>query len=171
MNKRFLALVALLMAALMLLGACGGDDEGGDTEAGGDEQTSPDDGGATEDATFTAIDFGFQGPETLPAGEQVEVTLENEGKEKHEMALIQLVQGKTIEDVMAFIENEGLEGPPPPWAKQTGGIPPVDPGTTGSATIDLKPGNYVAMCFAPSKKNNNKPHAALGMVYPFTVEA
>ncbi len=173
MHKRFLTLVALLMAAVMLFAACGDDDGGDDTEAGGGddtEQTSPpDDGAATGDTTFTAVDFGFQGPETLPAG-QVQLTLENEGKEPHMLALVQLLQGKTIDDVTAFIKKEGVSGKPPSWAKQAGGIGVVKPGDSKDGGANLKPGNYVAICFVTSKKNNNKSHAELGMVYPITVE-
>jgi hypothetical protein len=172
MNKRFLACVALMLSASMLFAACGGDDDGGGTQGGGgdtEETSPPGDGAAGGDNTYTAVDFGFQGPETLPAG-KTKLTLKNEGKEPHMMIFIQLLQGKTIDDVMAFIEKNGVQGKPPPWAKQAGGINPVKPGATKSGGANLKPGSYVAMCFVTSKKNNNKSHAELGMVYPITVE-
>jgi hypothetical protein len=176
MHKRLLQLVALLMAAMMLLAACGGgDDENGGTDAGGGdnaaEDSPEDDAAAGDTATFTAVDFGFQGPETLPAGE-VSLELENEGKEPHMMAFIELLQGKTIEDVNAFIEKNGLQGPPPPWAREVkGGVGVAKPGESKTGKAELKPGSYIAMCFVTSKKNDNQPHAALGMIYPITVEA
>jgi hypothetical protein len=172
MHKRFLILVALLMTAVMLFAACGDDEGGGDTETGGGDDTeepSPPDDGAAGDTTFTAVDFGFQGPETLPAG-KVKLTLENEGKEPHMLALIQLLQGKTIDDVTAFIKKQGVAGKPPSWAKQAGGIGVAKPGESKAGGANLKPGSYVAMCFVTSKKNDNKSHAELGMIYPITVE-
>jgi hypothetical protein len=174
MHKRLLQLVALLMAAMMLLAACGGGDDGGGSEAGGGQETGDAPEGGVEPggtATYTGVDFGFQGPETLPAGE-VTLELKNDGKEPHMMAFIELLQGKTIEDVNAYIEKQGLRGPPPPWAKQVkGGVQIAKPGKTGSGKVELTPGNYLAMCFVTSKANNNKSHAELGMMLPVTVEA
>jgi hypothetical protein len=167
MNKRFLALVALMLSASMVFAACGGDDGDGDQAGGGDtEETSPpEDGAAGGETTFTAVDYGFQGPETLPAG-QVKLTLKNEGKQPHMLQLIQLLQGKTIDDVTAFIEKQGVEGKPPSWAKQAGGIGVAQPGKSKSGAANLKPGNYVAMCFV---ETNKKSHVELGMIYPITV--
>ncbi|MDQ3986423.1 MAG: hypothetical protein M3280_07995 [Actinomycetota bacterium] len=171
--------MALILVALLALAACG--DDNGDTDAGGDQGTEATDGGdgdggedgAAGDGTvaFTAVDFAFQGPSTVPAGE-VEFTMENTGKEPHMLALAQLDEGKTVEDVQAYIEKEGLQGPPPPWAKEVqGGIQPVKPGETGTGTATLKAGGYyVALCFIQSKANNNQPHAALGMIAPIQAQ-
>jgi hypothetical protein len=171
MNRRLLASVALMMTAVLLFAACGGDDDGGTQGGGGggEEPSAPDGGTAGGDTTFTAVDFGFQGPETLPPG-QTKLTLKNEGKEPHMLALVQLLQGKTIDDVVAFIKKNGVGGKPPSWAKQAGGIGVAKPGSSKSGGANLKPGSYVAMCFVTSKKNNNKSHAELGMVYPITVQ-
>ena len=38
-----------------------------------------------------------------------------------------------------------------------------------SGTLDLTPGNYVALCFIPSPAPDLKPHFAKGMVHPFVV--
>ena len=168
-NLRF---VVLLLVALLAFGACG--DDNGDTEAGGGDQTTEatdgaDDGDGAEDGAveITAVDFGFQMPSTVPAG-KVTFSMENTGKEVHMLALAQLEQGKTIEDVQAYIEKEGLKGPPPPWAKQVkGGVKPTKPGETGKGTATFESGGYyVALCFIQSKANDNQPHAALGMIAP-----
>lgn len=164
----------MLIAALLLFAACGGDDNGSDA-AGGDtdkkatEDKSDTGGGDGGGLTFTAVDYGFQGPTTLPAGKAM-ITLENEGKEPHELVLVQLLQGKTIEDVKAFIKENGAEGKPPKWVKFAAGVRPVKPGKTGTGGGDLKPGNYIAVCFVPSKAKGGKPHVALGMIQPLTVE-
>jgi hypothetical protein len=178
MSKKMLQFIALLMAAMILLAACGGDDDGDSETGGGGEETtedasSPEDEGddaGGDTVSYTAVDYGFQGPETLPAGE-VTLELENEGKEPHMMAFVQLLQGKTIDDVNAFIEKNGLTGKPPSWAKNVkGGIGGVKPGETKTGKVEVEAGSYVAMCFIPSKKNDGKAHAELGMVYPITVE-
>jgi hypothetical protein len=172
-----LQLVALLMAAMMLLAACGGGDDEGDggTDAGGQETedtSSPEDGGdaAGDTAAYTAIDFGYQGPESVPAGE-VTIELANEGKEPHMMAFVELLEGKTIDDVNTYIKKEGIAGKPPSWVRQIkGGIAGVKPGATKTGKVELEAGEYAALCFIPSKKNDGKSHAELGMVYPITVE-
>lgn len=46
----------------------------------------------------------------------------------------------------------------------------IDPNGTGWADISVTKGNYVVLCFIPSPANQGKPHAALGMVFPVTVE-
>ena len=40
-----------------------------------------------------------------------------------------------------------------------------------SGTVNLVPGNYVALCFIPSPANEMKGHFKMGMVRPFTVVA
>jgi hypothetical protein len=181
MHVRFLRLIALLAVALFVFAACGDDSDSG-TDAGGDDQAqeepaeSPEDE-ATEDeapeeggeGTFTAVDFGFQGPTTLPAG-KVQLTLENEGTEPHEMAVIGFEEGKTLEDALAFIKKQGTEGKPPSWAKFAGGIRPVKPGESGQGGANLEPGAYALLCFVESKENGGQPHVALGMAAPLTVQ-
>ena len=171
MRKRWIHAAAVLMAASLLLAACGGDD-GGEAEGGGGGETAGDTPAATDEAAYTAVDFGFQGPETLTAG-NLSLTLKNDGKEPHMMVFVRLTQGKTIDDVMTFIKEQGIQGPPPPWAKQVkGGINGVGPGKSKTAKVDFsQPGDYAALCFVTSKKNDNKAHAELGMVLPITVEA
>ncbi|MDQ3956567.1 MAG: hypothetical protein M3285_13565 [Actinomycetota bacterium] len=178
MHVRFLKLIALLAVALFAFAACGDDSDSGDDAGGNDqaqeepaespeaEETPEEEGGET---TFTAVDYGFQGPDTLPAGE-VQLTLENEGTEPHEMAIIRFEQGKTLEDALAFIKEQGVEGKPPPWAKFVGGIRPVKPGESGQGGANLEPGSYALLCFVESKANKGQPHVALGMAAPLTVE-
>jgi hypothetical protein len=175
MHKRSFALVALLLSAALLTAACGGGDGGGGGGGGGGgQQQPPEDKPASGPLTYTAVDFGFQGPETVATG-AAEVTLKNDGKEPHQMIVVQLLQGKTVDDAIKFIKEQGISGPPPPWIKQIrppGIGKPVKPGGSGTGQIGFaKPGNYVALCFVPSKEDKKKSHAELGMVYPITVEA
>lgn len=178
MHFRFLKLIALIAVALFVFAACGDDSDSGDDAGGNDqaqeepaespkaEESPAEEGG---DTTFTAVDYGFQGPDTLPAGE-AQITLENEGKEPHEMAIVSLLEGKTLEDALAYIKKQGTEGKPPSWVKFAGGIRPVKPGESGQGGANLEPGSYALLCFVESKANNGQPHVALGMAAPLTVE-
>jgi hypothetical protein len=151
------------------MGACGGSDDESNPKAIQSPTPEESSGAGDGSAVFTAVDFGFQGPDTLPAGKS-KITLKNDGKELHMLALVQLLNGKTFEDAQAFIDKNGISGKPPSWAKNAGGVKPVKPGDTGSAGVNLEPGNYLMVCFINSKSHGNKPHALLGMFQPLTVQ-
>jgi plastocyanin len=86
MVKHASVLTALIVAAL-LVGACGEDDDGGS--------------GSGDSVELVAQDFSFD-PTTLdlPAGEEVTVTLTNEGEAEHSF---------TVEDLDVETEAEGGE--------------------------------------------------------------
>jgi plastocyanin len=88
MVKHASVLAALIVAAL-LVGACGEDDDGGSGSGSGDS------------VELVAQDFSFD-PTTLdlPAGEEVTVTLTNEGEAEHSF---------TVEDLDVETEAEGGE--------------------------------------------------------------
>jgi len=117
------------------------------------------------DVEVVTRDFAFQAPTTLKAGSHV-VRVVNNGKEPHEMALIKLQQGKTLQDVFAWEQKP--EGPPP--FDFAGGFQAIDPAGTGWAKVELAKGGYALLCFVPSPANQGKPHTELGMVLPLTVQ-
>lgn len=71
-------------------------------------------------ATFTAEDYGFDGPDVLPAGMLV-VRLANRGSEPHHIQLLRLENGKSPEDLKAALQGPLLTIPPGPseWVDQT----------------------------------------------------
>lgn len=113
----------------------------------------------------TLLDYAFVLPETISAGRQVWQVV-NEGTEAHEINLIKLNVGKSMADVLAFMETPA--GPPP--FSNAGGFQAVDPGKSGYVTLDLTAGEYVAICHVPSPKHEGKAHELLGMVQAFTVQ-
>ena len=121
------------------------------------------------EVTFTAFDTDdghrFRGPEILPA-DWTTLRLSNESQDPHHMQLIQLPEGMTLEDFFAAFQGPG---PPPAGLKCSGGVGSLFSGGSGLATVNLAPGNYVMACFIPD--DNGVPHAAGGMVKPFTVTA
>lgn len=116
------------------------------------------------DLTITLQDFSFTMPEQLKAGPQVWQVV-NKGPQPHEIALIKLADGKTMDDVMAWMHDPA--GPPP--YEDAGGMQGLTAGSTGYFHVDLKPGAYVALCHIPDP-GSGKAHEELGMVKPFVVQ-
>ena len=115
--------------------------------------------------SFNAVDFGFDGPDSIPAG-MTRMTLVNEGKELHHLQLITVPEGMTADDLIAGLLSGG-EGPPPPGVMAAGGVGSVDTTISASVTLNLAQGNYLMVCFIPNAEG--VPHMALGMVKPLTV--
>lgn len=116
------------------------------------------------DLTITLQDFSFTMPDQLKAGPQVWQVV-NQGPQPHEIALIKLADGKTMDDVMAWMHDP--MGPPP--FEDAGGMQGLTAGSTGFFHVNLKPGVYVALCHIPDP-TSGKAHEELGMVKPFVVE-
>jgi uncharacterized cupredoxin-like copper-binding protein len=116
-------------------------------------------------ATVIAKDFAFEAPDSVPAG-WTTFRMLNEGSTLHHMVLFRLDGGKTIADMQAAMKNPG---PPPAWVVEVGGPNAPNPKSASNATIDLKAGDYVMLCFVdiPDKT----PHFMKGMVRPLKVTA
>ena len=116
------------------------------------------------DLTVDLIDYELNVPDEIQAGIQTWEVL-NDGPEPHEMMLARLLPGKTMADVEAFFQNPQAEMP----FAFAGGVQALTPGLRNYITLDLEPGEYIALCFIPSHAMGGAPHFALGMVKPFTV--
>lgn len=113
---------------------------------------------------FTAHDYGFKGPDRIPAG-MTAVRVVNQGKGPHHVQLVRLAQGKTAADfAAAMMENPAH---PPAWATFVGGPNAVVPGGQAEAIMRLDAGEYVLLCLIPN--GQGVPHLALGMQKPVTV--
>lgn len=160
--------VVVFAALMLLLGAACGDDDNGDGDTGtqktqgeGDQEGT---GGGT--VTFTAVDFAFQAPASVPAGE-TEITLTNEGKEPHQLLMSLLTEDAPDVEKLLELPQKKAESY---FAEEYNQLEkPIKPGESASATVDLKPGTYAYVCFIESKKEK-APHAFLGMVGQLTVE-
>lgn len=116
------------------------------------------------DATLKLVDFSFALPTAIKAGKQI-WAIANEGTQPHEIGLMKLADGKTLDDLIAFTEQP--HGAPP--FQNIGGLQALDPGKVGWIHLDLQPGTYVAICHVPDPASG-KSHSALGMMLPFTVK-
>ncbi len=130
----------------------------------------------TADAQIAAADFAFTGDLTLSAGEQT-VQVTNNGPQAHEMEVVKLVEGFTVEQLIAsFTEEEPTPDPsataeeegPPPFTF-SGGLGAIPVSGTGYVLLNLEAGNYALLCFVPDQATG-APHVALGMVTALTVE-
>ena len=168
--------VASVVGTLLLvtaLAACGGDDD--DTAAGDDTTTTE----AADDTTTTtaepaqavgvelvATDYAYAvagGEAGVPAG-PIEISLRNDGAEEHQATVISFKPGKGLGDLAAVgTDPKQLYDVVDGW----GGPNVVAPGSTVAATVDLGAGEYAYICFIPSP--DGTPHAAKGMLTPFTV--
>ncbi|THF68177.1 hypothetical protein E7T06_17745 [Deinococcus sp. Arct2-2] len=114
------------------------------------------------------VDYGFELPKgrAITEGPQVWEVM-NGGPEGHEMLVFRIAPGKTVEDVAAYLKQP--EGPMP--LIPMGGAQAVAQGRTSYAHLNLTPGDYLLLCGIPSPSHQGAPHAALGMIRPFTVVA
>lgn len=119
------------------------------------------------DLTVTMKDFHFDMSSEMKAGKQV-WKIVNDGPQPHELQVLKLAPGKTVDDMAAFFQTQGPPSGPPPF-DTLGGMQGLNQGLSGWLNLDLTAGNYVAICYIPDPKSG-KPHFALGMVMPFTVK-
>ncbi len=110
-------------------------------------------------------DFTFGLPDTIKAG-PLTLKVTNEGPQPHEMAIMKLAPGKTIDDLKAALQSQS-SGPPP--GEFVGGAGALAQGSSAWFKTNLEPGNYVAICFVPDPASG-KAHAELGMITPFSVQ-
>lgn len=119
----------------------------------------------TTQGTITLRDFSFEMPDTISAG-MTNLKVVNEGEQPHEIAILQLAEGKTGEDAIAFMSKPSGQ---PPFVP-VGGMQGLNPkGGSGILSLDLKPGKYFAICQIPDPKSQ-KSHLELGMGKEFTVK-
>jgi len=117
------------------------------------------------DVDVVMKDFAFGLPSTIKSG-LLTYKVTNEGPQPHEMAMMKLAPGKTIDDVKAALQSPS-GGPLP--GDFVGGAGALAPGSSAWLRMSLEPGNYVVVCFVPDPASG-KAHAELGMITPFTVQ-
>lgn len=117
------------------------------------------------DAVVPMADFAFALPGDLEAGPQT-WEVKNAGQQPHFLALAKLAPGKTVADLNAWMAA-GQQGEPPAQLLPAG-TNVMAPGVSNHITLDLEPGDYVAVCFATDPATH-KSHAELGMMNAFSV--
>ena len=119
------------------------------------------------DVMIRQREFAFDVPTTVKAG-TTRIQVHNAGSQVHEMVLIKLDPGYTLDDIKAAVSDPASEGPPD-WVHQTTSWDAQSTTVTGQLTVDLTPGTYGVLCFLPDTATGT-PHALLGMANSFTVQ-
>lgn len=87
----------------------------------------------------------------------------NKADQPHFVALQQVAEGTTTDQVLEALQNE--EGPEPSWILPAGmETGTLSPGRSMTVDYDLPAGQYVVMCFFPDPKMGGMPHALMGML-------
>jgi plastocyanin len=121
--------------------------------------------GAAGTLAVTGKDYSFETPGTVAAGITT-INFQNTGKEEHQAQLVRINDGKSFQDLTGALQK-GDPSAALALVSLAGGPTSVQPGSTGSATSDLKPGNYAFLCFISGA--DGVPHVAKGMVAPLEV--
>ena len=156
------SIIILVLAAVVVLGIVG-------------FLALPKQAPSVQTTAITAADYSFTAPESIGGG-LVRLTLANNGKEEHHAQLFRLNDGVTLQDFQSTAQK-AIKALPEKGeivfrdilAKGTleGGPSSTVPGGTNDAIVNLKPGQYVVVCFVSGA--DGIPHAGKGMVKPLTV--
>lgn len=130
------------------------------TVDGADDEALPE-----ADRTIVMDDYSYEIDEPLTPGRHV-IRVENRASQPHEMVLVKLAPGKSVDDVLAFLDD-GRQGDPP--GRPIGGMQALTKGEVANVQVYLDPGRYGMICFVPDA-GDGAPHFAHGMVDEFTVE-
>jgi hypothetical protein len=116
------------------------------------------------DVTVQLADYSFHLSGPVRAGHHV-IAVENTGPQEHEVVIARIEDGKTLEDLLGWVET--MSGPPP--GSFLGGVVGLTSGGKSYIDAHLIAGNYALICFVPDAKDG-KPHLMHGMVTQFKVD-
>jgi hypothetical protein len=113
----------------------------------------------------TAKEYEFALPDSVPAG-ATSLVLSAKGREAHFMDVVQLAEGHTLEEYLAYKGDPSTSGLTTGEERSSG---LAAPGGDDQEVInaDLTPGTYAMLCFLPGP--DGTPHAFMGMAKQFTV--
>ena len=123
----------------------------------GDASSPKADGG-----TVLLADFNFLGDVSSLPAKKTTLEVKNGGPQPHELTVIKLNNGITVDQIKALLNSETPPAGPPP-IDDAGGIGAMQANQSGFAELNLKAGSYAFICFVPDP-STGKPHAALGMI-------
>ena len=127
----------------------------------------------TAASTITLGEFSFTLPAKFDGKGLVDVS--NQGQQVHELVILKLNPGKTLDDAKGFLlippGTPPPAGPPPFTAVPgLGGITGISSGRNAWLDMNLAAGNYVLFCFFPDTSTPALlPHALKGMTKEFTI--
>lgn len=117
------------------------------------------------DGTISITPTGYEVPTGFTGKGTFAVT--NAAKFGAEMGILRLAKDATQADVVTFLTGTPT-GPPPFTA--AGGVSAMAPGSKAYIDLDLDPGNYVFLSFAPDPSAGFKPQFTNGIISTVTVK-
>lgn len=117
----------------------------------------------TADITLTLKDYGFDTAPAITAGRHT-IRIDNAGPQEHELVLVRLQPGKTVQDFLNW--TNAMQGPPP--GELINGLSGMSPGQHAYITDNFTPGTYGLICFVPDNKDG-KAHFLHGMMMDLTI--
>jgi len=120
------------------------------------------------DASVTLADFNFLGDVTSLPAKKTTLEVKNGGPQPHELTVIKLNNGVTVDQIKQLLNSDTPPAGPPP-IDDAGGLGALQANQTGFVELDLKAGQYAFVCFVPDTATG-KPHAALGMIKAIEVK-
>lgn len=127
------------------------------------------------DMVVRLMDFSFALDTPLTAGHHT-IRVENAGVEPHDLVLMKLAPGRSVEDVQLWLNperarREAPAGEPPPSLESlgtpAGGLAAIRPGMESFFEADFTPGEYVLMCMATAP--DGRSHIEHGMIRQISV--
>lgn len=117
--------------------------------------------------TVKLSEFKFDMPASYKAGDTT-FKVENVGGQPHMFLLLHLAPGKSLQDAVNFVMENGPPSGQPPvdWA---GGMDALSPQQNGYVRVNLQAGKYAVIC-PMMDPHTGKPHAMLGMTKEITVQ-
>jgi len=104
------------------------------------------------DAAIILSDYAFDLSKPLTVGKQ-RIRLINYSAQPHEIEILRIVPGNTVDEVLAWLEK--LDGEPK--AFPLGGVAPMGKGMATNIDVEITPGTYLLICFVPDAADG-KPH-------------
>lgn len=116
--------------------------------------------------------FSLEGP--LTAGRHT-IRVENAGVEPHDVGLLRLAPGSTLDDVRGWLNpergrrDEPASEPPPfeSLGSGAGGVAAIAPGMVAFIETDLAPGEYVLFCMVTAP--DGRSHIEHGMIRQISI--
>lgn len=117
----------------------------------------------TPDLTMVLTDYSFELSGPIAPGHQV-IRVVNQARQPHEVLLVKLAEGRTAQDVAAWVEK--MDGPPP--GEPVGGTVGLAQFVDNYVIHTFAPGEYALLCFIADARDG-KPHVAHGMIRQISV--
>lgn len=116
-----------------------------------------------EDERMALHSYGFGMDSVIKPGGHV-FRVENQAEEPHEVDIVRIPDGSSVEQAMAWLKQPG--GPPP--FEPSGGTMILSKGKVAYAGLTMRTGQYMLLCFVPDTRDG-RPHIAHGMVRVISV--